>query len=60
MQLIQRFFLENKESIEELAKAFSLFSSFSGLKPNIFKCEICGLGPLKGVEMAVCGMHTAD
>ena len=58
--MIQRFFLENKESIEELVKAFTLFSSFSGLKPNISKCEICVLGPLKGVEMAVCGMQTAD
>ena len=37
-----------------------MFSSFSGLKPNISKCEICGLGPLKGVEMAVCGMQTVD
>ena len=54
------FFLENKESIEELVKTFTLFSSFSGLKPNISKCEICGLGPLKGVEMAVCGMQTVD
>ena len=34
------FFPENKESIEELVKAFTLFSSFSGLKPNIFKCKI--------------------
>ena len=55
--MIQRFFLENKESIEELVKAFTLFASFSGLKPNISKCEICGLGPLKGVEMTVCGIQ---
>ena len=54
------FFLENKESIEELVKTFTLFSSFSGLKPNISKCEICGLGPLKEVEMAVCGMLSVD
>ena len=54
------FFLENKKSIEELLKTFTLFSSFSGLKPNISKCEICGLGPLKGVEMAVCGMQSVD
>ena len=52
------FFLENKESIEELVKTFTLFSSFSGLKPNFSKCEICGLGPLKGVEMTVCDMQT--
>ena len=50
------FFLENKESIEELGKTFTLFSSFSGLKPNMSKCKICGLGQLKGVEMAVCSM----
>ena len=54
------FFLENKESLEELVKTFTLFSSFSGLKPNISKCDICGLGPLKGVEMAVCGMQSVD
>ena len=54
------FFLENKESIEELVKTFTLFSFFSGLKPNISKCEVCGLGPLKGVEMAVSGMQSVD
>ena len=43
------FSLENKESIEELVKTFT-FSSFSGFKPNISKCEICGLGPLKVVH----------
>ena len=53
MQMIQRFFLKKKESIEELVKIFTSLSSFSGLKPNTTKCEICGLGPLKGVEMAV-------
>ena len=54
------YFLENKESIEELVKTFTLFSSFSGLKPNIAKYEICGLGPLKEVEIAVCSMQTVD
>ena len=44
------FSLENKESIEELVKTFTLFSSFSGFKPNISKCEICELGPLKVVH----------
>ena len=54
------FFLENKESIEELVKTFTLFSSFSGFKPNFSKCEIRGLGPLKGVEMGACGIQTVD
>ena len=54
------FFLENKEWIEKLVESFTLFSSFSGLKPNISKCEICGLGPPKGLAMAVCDMKSAD
>ena len=37
-----------------------MFSSFLGLKPHISKCEICGLGPLKEVEMSVCGMQAVD
>ena len=53
-------YLENKESIEELVKTFTFFSSFSSLKPNISKCEICELGLLKGVEMAVCGIQSVD
>ena len=52
--------LENKESIEELVKRITLFSSFSSLKPNISKCEICELGLLKGVEMAVCRIQSVD
>ena len=54
------FFLENKESIEELVKTFTLFSSFPGLKPNISKCEICALDSLEGVEVPVCGMQTVN
>ena len=54
------FLLEIKELIKELVKAFTLFSSFSGLEPNISKCEICGLGSLKGIPMVVCGMQSID
>ena len=33
------------------------FSDFSGLKPNLSKCEITGIGVLKGVQVVVCGMR---
>ena len=33
---------------------------FSGLKPNLTKSEIAGIGVLKGVQVAVCGMHCID
>ena len=34
-----------------------LFSYFFGLKPNLAKSEIVGIGVLKGVQVAICGMH---
>ena len=33
---------------------------FSGLKPNKSKCEIAGIGVLKGVHVALCGMRCID
>ena len=41
-------------------KVFHIFSSFSGLKPNKSKCEVAGIGALKGVKMALCGMKCND
>ena len=40
-----------------MVETFYLFSKFSGLKPNLSKSEITGIGVLKGVQVAVCGMH---
>ena len=33
-----------------------LFSNFSGLRPNLDKCKIDGIGVLKNVNVALCGM----
>ena len=33
---------------------------FSGLKPNLRKSEIVGIGVLKEVQVAVCGMRCID
>ena len=33
---------------------------FSGLKPNLTKSGIVGIGVLKGVQVAVCGMRCTD
>ena len=54
------FFLKNKISVVKLLETFCLFSKYSGLKPNISKCEVAGIGPLKGVEVAVCGMKCVN
>ena len=54
------FFLNDQKSIRELMKTFKLFSKFSVLKPNILKCKVAGIGSLKGVKMAVCGIKCID
>ena len=54
------FFLRDKRSIKELLNTFATFSKYSGLKPNHEKCEIAGIGVLKSVKVAVCGMKCID
>ena len=41
-------------------KTVDIFSIFSGLKPNKSKCEVAGLGALKGVKIALCGIECTD
>ena len=41
-------------------KAFDIFSSFSGLKPNKSKCEVVGIVALKWVKMVLCGIKCID
>ena len=39
---------------------FDTFSKFSGLKTNKSKREIAGIGAVKGVQVALCGMRCID
>ena len=50
------FFLQDTISIKHMVEAFYLFSYFSGLKRNLKKSEIAGIGALKRVQVAVCGL----
>ena len=54
------FFLKDKESVKKVMNVFDTFSIFSGLKPNKSKCDIAGIGVLKGVSMELCGMEYID
>ena len=54
------FFLKDVNSIKEMVNSFHIFSSFSGLRPNLSKCEIAGIGVLKGVKVTVCGIQCVD
>ena len=54
------FFLKDAQSIENLVELFNTFSLFFGLKLDLTKFEIAGIGALKGVQVAVCGMKCID
>ena len=53
-------FLRDILSVKELINSFNQFYHFSGLKANIGKWEIAGIGSLKGVTEAVCGLKSVD
>ena len=52
-----RFFERDYRNRLEILKFFDKFSKVSGLKLNKSKCEIAGIGPLKGVRLALCSMQ---
>ena len=51
------FFVKNQTSVIEILKVFDNFSKISRLKPNKSKCEIAGIGALKGVRVKLYGMQ---
>ena len=54
------FCLKDKESVKKVMSLFHTFPFYSGSKPNKSKCEITGIGVLKGVTMELCGMECID
>ena len=50
------FFLKDKNSVFETVIIFHKFSLVSGLTPNTKKCKIAGIGTIKGVNVALCGI----
>ena len=47
------FFLRDILSVKELINSFNQFYHFSSLKANIRKCEIAGVGSLKGITETI-------
>ena len=43
-----------------MINSFHIFSRFSGLIPNLSKCEIAGICLLKGVKVVFCGIKSID
>ena len=44
------FFLKDGNSVRLLFDTMKLFSNYSDLRPNLDKCEVAGIGVLKGVN----------
>ena len=54
------FFLKNQTSVTNVLNDTETFSNFSGLCPNLDKCRIAGIGVLKNVNVALCGMKNIN
>ena len=54
------FFLKGYHFYKQYGWHFLFFPDSSGLKPNLSKYEITGIGVLKGVQVAVCCMSCVD
>ena len=53
-------FLKDRKSIIELMNELNTFLNFSRLKPSKTKCEIAGIGVLKGIQVALCGIKCVN
>ena len=54
------FFCSDLDSIKLIIDRFKSFSRYSGLVANTDKCEICGIGVKKGVNIALCGLKCVN
>ena len=54
------FFLKDLASVKNVLDRFSYYSNYSSFKPEFYKCEIAGIGSLKRVEKAVCGIKCVN
>ena len=53
-------FIKDLNSFYHLIVVFDQFQNFSSLKLNMEKSELCGIGVLKGVQVAFCGCKVVD
>ena len=53
-------FLRDLNSFIELLSLFQIFESWSSLKLNLNRSELCGIGVKKGVNLAFCGCKVVN
>ena len=57
---ITTFFVKELNSANEVLSNLKVYSNVSGLYPNLEKCEIAGIGVLKNVNVALCGIKSVN
>ena len=60
MLTTQCYFLKKQTSVKNALNDIESFSNFSGLCPNLDKCEVARIEVLKNVNMALCGMKNIN
>ena len=58
--VVTTFSVSDEDPVIKVMNAFDKFSLLSGLKPNKAKCEIAGIGALRRVSLALCGIDCID
>ena len=53
-------FFKDLSPVKIVFNLLDTLSKFSGLRPNVSKCEIAGISVLKNVNMALCIMKNVD
>ena len=54
------FFVKDLNSVKVILSSLDQFYTFSGLCPNLSKCEIAGIGVLKDANVALCGLKSVN
>ena len=54
------FFVKDLNSVKVILSSLDQFYTLSGLRPNLVKCEIAGIGVLKDANVALCGLKSVN
>ena len=52
--------MKDLNSVKVNLSSLDQFYIFSGLRPNLIKCEIAGIGVLKDANVALCGLKSVN
>ena len=57
---LRNLIVKDLNSVKVILSNLDQFYTFSGLRPNLSKCEIAGIGVLKNANVALCGLKSVN